>query len=143
MLHVFQGQAVALAALLSACASVQFCSAQHISWADSYEINGVCYCDSSFDHDIGTKYVPGPCGEDITVFEACALIGDGPEGDRIYYNDIQCGNGPPNDHDILDEIWCPGRVDLGNGVQDGCADKGPVFQFPDGSCPGALFGVLH
>jgi hypothetical protein len=42
---------------------------------------------------------------------------------RVYYNDIQCGNGPANTSP--DETTCPGRVDLGQGNLSGCAEKGP------------------
>lgn len=39
------------------------------------------------------------------------------------YNDVQCGNGPPN-WDV-DEHLCPGRVDLGPGK--GCGHIGPKW----------------
>ncbi len=90
------------------------------SWKDSYSVDGKCYCDSTFDHDIGTIEVETPDGTK-TVLEVCEAIGPGPgaEGNPIY-NDIQCGNGPAND--AGDEDWCPGRVDQG---EAGCCTVGP------------------
>jgi hypothetical protein len=40
------------------------------------------------------------------------------------YNDIQCGNGPPND--AGDETVCPGRTDHG---KEGCKYIGPTWKF--------------
>lgn len=71
--------------------------------------------------------VDGPDGTKITVVEACELAGEGPQGDRVYYNDIQCGNGPANS--AGDEDWCPGRVDLGPNNKDGCMVIGPKWPF--------------
>lgn len=97
-------------------------------WADSYAIDGKCYCDiSTLSFNVGDKMVDGPNGQ-ITVREACALIGSGPEGDRKYYNDVQCGNGPANDNG--DESMCPGRVDMGEKNAAGCYEKGPKWVFP-------------
>lgn len=102
-----------------------------ISWADSYSIGGACYCDSSFDHNIGSVKVAGPAGRLITVKEACDLVGSGPESNgeerRIYYNTIQCGHGPLGE--TSDEKVCPGRVDLGIGNLSGCQVKGPKWKF--------------
>lgn len=100
---------------------------QKMSWADSYSVSDKCYCQTTYDHNIGDVKVDGPNGQ-ITVREACELVGDGPEGDRVYYNDVQCGNGPPND--AGDEDECPGRVDLGDGNKDGCFEIGPTWSFP-------------
>ena len=73
----------------------------------------------------------------MTARQACARAGNGPEsiGDekRLYYNDIQCGNGPAND--AGDEDWCPGRVDLGTNNKSGCNDKGPKFDFTADNTP--------
>lgn len=90
------------------------------SWKDSYSFEGQCYCDTTFDHHIGKVIVQTPAGEK-TVAEVCAVIGPGPgaAGNPIY-NDIQCGNGPPNDQ--ADEVECPGRVDMG---EAGCGIIGP------------------
>lgn len=99
-------------------------------WADSYSVDDQCYCETTFDHNIGPVVVDTPVGQ-MTVREACELIGDGPGSNgRPKYNDIQCGNGPAND--AGDEDWCPGRVDL-QGTEDerklGCNQIGPVWKF--------------
>ena len=60
----------------------------------------------------------------LTVIEICELLGPGPgSADRPRYNDIQCGNGPPND--AGDEELCPGRVD----IDGGCGQIGPKWNF--------------
>jgi len=93
-------------------------------WADSYSVGDQCYCDSSFDHNIADILVDGPNGQ-ITVQQACELIGEGPgRQGRPIYNDIQCGNGPAND--AGDEDFCPGRVDIG---KPGCGHIGPSWKF--------------
>ncbi len=90
------------------------------NWRDSYSVGDKCYCDSTFDHNIGSILVDTPRGR-RTVREVCDAIGPGPGRDgRPVYNDIQCGNGPPND--AGDEDDCPGRVDIG---RDGCGHIGP------------------
>ena len=97
-----------------------------ISWADSYSINGNCYCDgvTSYDHDIGAILVDTPLGV-LSVKDVCVLLGKGPgkEG-RPLYNDVQCGNGPPND--AGDEDDCPGRTEHG---KEGCKYIGPKWNF--------------
>lgn len=97
------------------------------SWTDSYSIGNSCYCQTSFDHNIGDKIVTTPLGQ-VTVREVCELLGDGPGGSagRPLYNDIQCGNGPPND--AGDEGDCPGRVEYG---KTGCKYIGPKWNFDD------------
>ncbi len=96
------------------------------NWKDSYSVGDRCYCDTTFDHNIGDITVDTPQG-DMTVREACNLIGPGPgAAGRPVYNDIQCGNGPAND--AGDEDYCPGRVDLG---KDGCVQIGPTWNFAD------------
>lgn len=107
-------------------AAAPLVSAQTMGWADSYSINGKCYCQTTYDHNIGGIMVDGPNGK-ITVREACGMVGSGPEGDRVYYNDVQCGNGPAND--AGDEDWCPGRVDMGDNDKSGCMMKGPKWDF--------------
>lgn len=93
-------------------------------WADSYSVGNRCYCTSTFDHGIGAIRVQTPVGA-MTVRQACARIGAGPgKAGRPVYNDIQCGNGPPND--AGDEEWCPGRVDIG---KTGCRHVGPTWKF--------------
>ena len=93
-------------------------------WRDSYSVGDRCYCETTFDHDIGPVLVDTPLGT-ITVLEACSILGDGPGSDgRPVYNDVQCGNGPPNT--ASDETECPGRTDIG---RDGCNQIGPVWNF--------------
>lgn len=94
------------------------------SWKDSYSVGDQCYCDTTFDHDIGDILVDTSVGE-ITVREACELVGPGPgSSGRPIYNDVQCGNGPAND--AGDEDYCPGRVDIG---KEGCVQIGPTWTF--------------
>ncbi len=95
------------------------------NWRDSYDANGLCWCDSSnFDHGLDTKTV-NINGTDYLVMDICDELQYHPlyrarlSGDPTY-NDIQCGNGPYND--APDEAGCPGRVDLG---PDGCWILGP------------------
>lgn len=104
-----------------------------IHWADSFSHNGVCWCHSTnYDHGIGPVEVSTPSGT-RTVFEVCEAqksSGNKPErapGDPIY-NDVQCGNGPPNKDGLLDEEpdACPGRTDMGG---EGCAHIGPKWDF--------------
>jgi hypothetical protein len=97
-----------------------------ISWADSYSSGGNCYCDgvTTYDHDIDVVLVDTPLGV-LSVRQICKLLGKGPgkEG-RPLYNDIQCGNGPPND--AGDEDDCPGRTEYG---REGCKYIGPKWNF--------------
>jgi hypothetical protein len=97
-------------------------------WGDSYSVGDECYCETTFDHDIGPFQMETPVGW-MTVEEACTMIGPGPgSAGRPKYNDVQCGNGPPNN--AGDEHTCPGRVDIGRG---GCGHIGPKWKF--GSSP--------
>ena len=92
------------------------------SWADSYSVGSECYCESTFDHAIGPVEVMTPRGL-MSVREICDALGPGPgSAERPLYNDIQCGNGPPND--AGDEDDCPGRVDIG---REGCGHVGPPW----------------
>lgn len=96
------------------------------NFKDSYAVDGRCYCDSSnFDHNLDKKTAPTPIGE-LNVQVICAdieaVLGKGPEENRIPFNDIQCGNGPAND--APDETECPGRVDIG---PEGCSIIGPKW----------------
>ena len=97
-------------------------------WHDSYSVGDRCYCFSSFDHNIGDFIVNNtPLGEGATIKEICDFLGPGPGSwGRPRYNDIQCGNGPPNNDSKLDEITCPGRVEYG---QKGCGYIGPKWNF--------------
>lgn len=97
-----------------------------IRWADSYSVGDKCYCDkvTTYDHGVGDIVVETPIGW-MTVRQACEILGAGPGvGENPLYNDVQCGNGPPNDQS--DEQKCPGRVDLG---RDGCGHIGPRWNF--------------
>ena len=93
-------------------------------YVDSYSVGDRCYCQTTFDHDIGTIRVSTPEGR-MTVRQVCELLGPGPGSrNRPLYNDIQCGNGPANDQ--ADEQFCPGRVDIGRA---GCTHIGPRWNF--------------
>lgn len=91
------------------------------SWADSYSVSDRCYCAMTYDHAIDAVMVETPIGF-MSVKQACEMIGPGPgkKGNPIY-NDIQCGNGPPNN--AGNEQQCPGRVDLG---RKRCGHIGPL-----------------
>ncbi|CAM9807322.1 unnamed protein product, partial [Pylaiella littoralis] len=92
------------------------------SWADSYSVGGVCYMQSSFDHDIGDVKVETPLGA-MTIKALYDLLPDGPSShERPLYNDIQCGNGPANT--APDEARCPGLVEHGRA---GCGQIGPMW----------------
>jgi hypothetical protein len=94
------------------------------TWGDSYSVGDSCYCASSYDHSIGTITVNTPLGV-MTTREVCELLGQGPGiEDRPIYNDIQCGNGPPND--VRHELDCPGRIEHG---KNGCRYIGPKWNF--------------
>jgi hypothetical protein len=96
------------------------------AWVDSYSIGDRCYCYTNFDHDIGDVIVSTPLGSK-TIREVCGIInGNNPPSidGRPVYNDIQCGNGPPNT--AKDEVDCPGRVDYGG---EGCGYIGPKWNF--------------
>lgn len=94
------------------------------AWKDSYSVGDRCYCDTTFDHDIGSIRVDTPVGR-ITVRQACDILGDGPGSNgRPIYNEVQCGNGPAND--VGNEDYCPGRVDIG---REGCPQIRPEWNF--------------
>jgi len=96
-----------------------------LSWEDSYSVNGVCYCNSNFDHGIANTRVSTPRGQ-RTVRQVCndirSALGTGSRNGRIPYNDVQCGNGPANNAGDENRNRCPGRVDIG---PRGCDDIGP------------------
>jgi len=83
-----------------------------IGWADSYSVGNRCYCATTFDHNIGPVVVDTGAIGKLPVRVICDRLGKGPgiENHPIY-NDVQCGNGPPNN--AGDEDDCPGRVDIG------------------------------
>lgn len=97
-------------------------------WHDSYSVGNRCYCESGFDHGIAEVVVDGtPLGNGTTIREICDRLGSGPGSwGRPIYNDIQCGNGPPNGDAKRDEITCPGRVEHG---EQGCGYIGPKWNF--------------
>ena len=132
------------------------------SWADSYAIDGQCYCQTTYDHSIGevltvrfivklrflkpssptqnlvmlrkwvltyfhlfyvhmNAYVYFLCSKQKqdtpigqqTVLEICTAMGPGPDTNETtpIFNDIQCGNGPPNDAGDEDPVTgCPGLI---------------------------------
>ena len=86
------------------------------AWADSYSVNGVCYCASNFDN-IGDFAVPVVAGDGYaTVRTVCQAIGSGPginTPGAIRYNTIQCGHPPFKSREGKHkEHDCPGRVDV-------------------------------
>lgn len=96
------------------------------NWKDSYQAEGMCWCMSTFDHELDTKTVTIN-GKAYSVVDICDELEKHPayrdmqNGDPAY-NDIQCGNGPVNN--APDEAGCPGRVDLG---PEGCDEIGPTW----------------
>ena len=95
-----------------------------VGWMDSFQHNGVCYIDSNFDHGIGSVSVDTPQGP--KTVQQVAQAQNAPSrvaGDPIY-NDVQCGNGPPNNAGDEDLDQCPGRVDQGKA---GCRKIGPKW----------------
>ena len=103
------------------------------NWMDSYSVGDRCFIDSTFDHDAGNLLADTGTGHGVLrVIQIDQLLKSSPgyrprqSGDPIY-NDVQCGNGPPNN--AGDEDWnggCPGRVDLG---RSGCTIVGPTWKF--------------
>lgn len=111
-----------LLALIIFYAQSAFAITPGVNWKDSYSVDGQCYCDTTYDHDAGDIIVTTPVG-DRTVQQICETIGAGPgAGSNPIYNDVQCGNGPPNS--AIDEVLCPGRVDIGS---EGCNVIGPTW----------------
>ncbi|EEC44030.1 predicted protein [Phaeodactylum tricornutum CCAP 1055/1] len=91
-------------------------------WASSYSDGENCYCLPSLDSAFGNFVVETPLGW-LTMQELCDLLGTGPGRLGQYlYNDIQCGNGPPNADE--NEFLCPGRTDIG---ETGCGQIGPKW----------------
>lgn len=89
-------------------------------WTDSYAVDGQCYCDSNFDHDLSGISVETPVGL-LPVAEVCADVqarfGEGRSNGRLYYNTVQCGHEPANSS--ADEINCPGFLtDSSGSVQN-------------------------
>ena len=88
----------------------------NLGWADSYSYQNKCYISSDLDHDADQITIGGMSTADIQNTQNAPGI----EFADALYNDINCGNGPPNN--AGDEDWCPGRVDLGAA---GCLIAGP------------------
>ena len=102
-------------------------------WADSFSSGGKCYCDSNFDHGLGGMQADTPQGK-MNMKDVCDLVGKPSSGgDKQYYNDIQCGNGPANE--MWDEKDCPGIPDDSLKGDDKykkgakCQEKGPKWDF--------------
>ena len=97
-------------------------------YRDSYSVGNRCYTLPGLDHGVSTTVVDTPFGR-MTVAEVANLIGPGPGlGNNPVYNDVQCGNGPPNNFGDEDAGVCPGRVDQGRA---GCGIIGPTWYFGD------------
>ena len=95
------------------------------AWADSFSRDGVCYIRSTLDHGIGDTQVQTNQGlKTVREIDAAQALG---RPSRLptdpIYNDVQCGNGPPNNGDE-DPDACPGRVDQGAA---GCDVIGPLW----------------
>ena len=60
-------------------------------YKDSYAVDGVCYCDSNFDHGIANINISTPIGN-RTVRQVCDdiedALGTGRSSGRALYNDI-------------------------------------------------------
>lgn len=96
------------------------------AWSDSYSVRGQCYCDSSFDHGVGSQRIQTNAGTK-SVREVCAKIqasyGQGEAAGREYYNSIQCGHRPYNN--AGDEQGCPGQpIAMGNWSGPDCNNTG-------------------
>ena len=112
-----------------------YCHGGGIGWADSFAVNTekygkICYCKTTFDHDIGDATINTPAGCK-NMRQVCQDIedkyGPAPTQGREYYNSVQCGHPPYNQHvGLPDERpdYCPGRTDDGG---KGCQDIGPAF----------------
>eukprot|EP00039_Didymoeca_costata_P031696 m.35965 g.35965 ORF g.35965 m.35965 type:complete len:1480 (-) comp8995_c0_seq2:86-4525(-) len=106
-----------------------------LSWADSYEVDGRCHCDTTFDHGIGDIEVCTAQGVK-TVVEICNKIkekyGEGSTTNRTYYNTVNCGHGPANDNSKGDEDIdsCPGMVNPSFAPR-GCQLRGVPWDLDD------------
>jgi len=104
-------------------------------WADSYSVGDRCYCyqkRNKNDYSPGIADYPVETSKGwMTVKEICDMLGPGPGASgKPIYNDIQCGNGPPNYSVDANEQYCPGRVDIG---PSGCGQIGPTWKFEGSS----------
>jgi hypothetical protein len=96
-------------------------------WTDSYSVDGQCYCDTNFDHDLSRISVNTPIGS-LPVTQVCADVqarfGEGRSDGRLYYNTVQCGHQPANS--AADEVNCPGFLTDSTGSEQNfsCAATG-------------------
>ena len=90
-----------------------------LPWADSYSHQNKCYVFSTFDHNADQLTIGGI--NVVTIQNT--QNGPGIDQADAIYNDVNCGNGPPNT--AGDEAWCPGRVDMGAA---GCVIAGPNIE---------------
>lgn len=97
------------------------------AWRDSYEVNGFCFCNTTYDHGLADEITFEINGVERSIPEICEELENHPgyaeyiSGIHPAFNDIQCGNGPPNNDAKLDEQCCPGRVGIGTA---GCNTTG-------------------
>lgn len=86
-------------------------------WTDSYSVDGQCYCDTTFDHELTDVTVDTPLGL-LPIEQVCTDIrerfGQGRASERLYYNTVQCGHAPANF--AADEIECPGFLTDASGA---------------------------
>jgi len=96
-------------------------------WTDSYSVDGQCFCDTTFDHELDGIEIDTPSGR-LPVYQVCADIqqkhGEGSQSGRLYYNTVQCGHEPANNSP--DEIDCPGFLTDDTGAKNwyNCSAKG-------------------
>jgi hypothetical protein len=105
-----------------------------VCWSDSFAVNGQCYCDSNLDHN-GNDYLSETVMTSDgakTVEEVCNAHAsyDIPDGQRTYYNDVQCGNGPrnaANDERICQGIPQSSSCTSSSYQGQGCGLAGPTW----------------
>jgi len=106
------------------------------NWSDSYSANGLCWCETTYDHDLDdiTKVWFVINGERRNIRDICEELENHPsfrnkQNSDLVYNDIQCGNGPANT--AKDETYCPGRVGISStdydDLNEACQTKGPTW----------------
>ena len=105
------------------------------NWSDSYSVNGQCYCDTTYDRDIGGIVITTPIG-DRNVQQICqdieTKLGTGPTTGRLYFNTVQCGHDPINEDLQNDELFCPGiPISSRNYSGPRCFEKGPTWQLDE------------
>ncbi len=100
-------------------------------WSDSYSVDGQCYCDTTYDHQIANIEYSTPAGIK-TIKQVCNAVnqihGEGRATGRTYYNTVQCGFGPTNLDKISDEWVCPGIPRRpGNYTGYRCFERGALW----------------